>query len=104
MKTLTEAQIEAAAVKAVKAEGWEVYKFTSPQRRSVPDRLFVREGRVVFIEFKRPGGKLTSGQEREIAKLRDAGAEVWVCYSVQQVAEVLKYGAKVGLHSERQAC
>jgi hypothetical protein len=94
---MLESQIEAAAVKAAKADGWEAYKFTSPQRRSVPDRLFIREGRVVFIEFKRPGGKLTSGQEREIAKLRKAGAEVHVCYSAQEAAEALKYFGKVGL-------
>jgi hypothetical protein len=98
---MLEAQIEAAAVKAAKANGWEAYKFMSPQRRSVPDRLFVREGRVVFIEFKRPGGKLTSGQEREIEKLRRHGAEVWVCYSKQEVAEVLNFGVKMGLYPEK---
>jgi Holliday junction resolvase len=98
---MLEAQIEAAAVKAALEEGWYVAKFTSPQRRSVPDRIFIKGGRVVFIEFKRPGGKLTSGQEREIEKLRRHGAEVWVCYSKQEVAEVLKFGSKVGLYPEK---
>jgi hypothetical protein len=95
---MLEAQIEAAACKEAKADGWRVYKFTSPQRRSVPDRLFIRDGRVVFIEFKRPGEKLTSGQEREIEALRKAGAEVHVCHSTQEVKEVLKYQSILGLY------
>ena len=94
----TEAQIEAAACQWAKEQGWLAYKFTSPARRSVPDRLFIKDGRVVFIEFKRPGGKLTEGQEREIDRLRKAGVEVCVCYSVQEAKEVLTYGAKVGLY------
>ena len=80
-----EAKVRAKALEA----GWLCYKFTSPSRRSVPDRLFIRDGRFVFIEFKRPGGKLTSGQAREIERLRKAGAEVYVCYSVEEALNVL---------------
>ncbi len=32
-------------------------------------------GRVVWIEYKQPGGRLTDGQEREIARFRSYGAE-----------------------------
>ena len=93
----TEAQIEAAACRWAKEQGWLVYKFTSPARRSVPDRMFIQGGHTVFIEFKRPGGKLTEGQVREIKRLQNAGASVHVCYSVQEAKEVLLYGSKVGL-------
>lgn len=86
---MLEKDIEAKArAKAIEA-GWLCYKFTSPSRRSVPDRLFIRDGRVVFIEFKRPGGKLTSGQGREIERLRKVGAEVYVCYSVEGACDAL---------------
>jgi hypothetical protein len=95
-----EAQIEAAACRWAIDNGWLSYKFTSPARRSVPDRMFIKESRVVFVEFKRPGGKLTEGQEREIKRLQDAWAEVHVCWSVQEAKEVLQYGAKVRLHDE----
>ena len=80
-----EAKVRAKAI----AAGWLVYKFTSPSRRSVPDRLFLRGGRYVLIEFKRPGGTLTSGQTREIDRLRHAGAEVHVCYSVEEACDAL---------------
>jgi hypothetical protein len=94
----TESQIEAAACKWAKEQGWLMYKFTSPASRSVPDRICIGPRGVVFIEMKRPGGKLTAGQAREIEKLRKAGAEVHICYSVQDVKEALTYGCLIGLH------
>lgn len=61
-----------------------VYKFTSPSRRSVPDRMFITEiGVVFFIEFKRKGQKPTAGQEVEIAKIRATGTRVLVIDDVE---------------------
>ncbi len=76
---MDEKTIEQALVKHVKDQGGIAYKFTSPNRRSVPDRLCVFPGgRVVFVECKRPGGKLTKLQAREIERLREMGFEVLV--------------------------
>lgn len=86
---MLEKDIEARARAWAISEGWLVYKFVSPATRSVPDRVFIRDGRVVFIEFKRPGGALTPGQTREIARMRRAGAEVHVCYSVEEAKVAL---------------
>lgn len=71
---MLERTIEAYLIKQVKAVGGTAYKFTSPQRRSVPDRmcLFPR-GIVVFVELKAPGKKATKSQERELARLRELG-------------------------------
>lgn len=56
-----------------------VYKFTSPSRRSVPDRMFITQtGVVFFIEFKRKGQKPTKAQEVEIEKIREIGVGVYV--------------------------
>ena len=61
-----------------------VYKFQSPNHRSVPDRMFVNpDGVVFFIEFKREGEKPTDGQTREIGKLRAYEQAVYVCDSVE---------------------
>lgn len=87
---MLERDIESKACEWARAAGWLVYKFTSPSRRSVPDRMFIQGGRVVFIEFKRPGGELTSGQTREIERLLVAGVEVHVAYSVEEVKEILE--------------
>ena len=59
-------------------------KFTSPNHRSVPDRLFLGDnGHHFFIEFKAPGGRNTSGQEREQKRLKERGHRVYVCDNVE---------------------
>lgn len=53
------------------------YKFTSPQRRNVPDRIVVfPNGVLIFIEFKAPGKLPTEGQNREISRLKYRGQTV----------------------------
>ncbi|WP_257834991.1 hypothetical protein [Burkholderia glumae] len=80
---MLEKTVEAYLVERVRALGGEPYKFTSPARASVPDRIVVLPpGRVYFIEVKRPGGKLTRGQEREHERLRRLGADVRVLDSI----------------------
>ena len=75
--------IEQKVCDFAKSLGMLAYKFTSPARRSVPDRLFVVPGgRVFWIEFKRKGKKPSPAQEVEIAKLRGKGAVVHVVDNV----------------------
>jgi len=78
--------IEKKVCDHAKQLGCLVYKFTSPSRRSVPDRLFIMPGGkgVFFIEFKRKGCKPTAGQEIEIAKIRAQGTQVFVIDNVDE--------------------
>lgn len=74
---LLEKVIERRVTDHAKRLGMLAYKFTSPNRRSVPDRLFITpHGEAFFIEFKRTGGKPTDGQIREIARLKQQGIVV----------------------------
>lgn len=58
--------------------------------RGWPDRLFILpSGRVVWIEFKRPGGKLTPLQEAIHAKLEALGHHVHVIDTKNAGAETL---------------
>lgn len=78
--------IEAYLVKRVKEAGGIAYKFTSPQRRSVPDRLVLLPGgRVEFVETKATGRKPTPMQLREHERLRALGFVVRVIDSKEQV-------------------
>lgn len=63
----------------VKALGGTCEKFTSPGRRSVPDRLITLPGgRVIFAECKAPGKKPTELQAKDHERRRALGCEVYV--------------------------
>jgi hypothetical protein len=74
-----ERDVEAALVAAVEAAGGLALKFTSPGRRSVPDRVVILPGKpVVFVECKAPGAKCTAAQLREHARIHAAGGAVFI--------------------------
>jgi tRNA U54 and U55 pseudouridine synthase Pus10 len=76
---MPEKHVEQALVNRIKAMGGIAFKFTSPGRRSVPDRLcLLPGGRVIFVECKAPGKRPTELQAREHARLRSLGFDVRV--------------------------
>lgn len=87
--------IEGEVVALAEKDGWLVRKLQYPGRRGAPDRMFVKfwydynRARIVFIEFKRPGGKVRGIQRKEHQKLRERGAEVHVVDSVEKAKEIL---------------
>lgn len=91
MIALTERDIERYLVDQCRARGWGCYKFTSPGRRSVPDRIVIvpPAGRPVtqmfFIELKAPGRPPTASQCREHARLRALGCDVRVIDSFEEI-------------------
>lgn len=82
-----EKHIEAYFVRQVKEKlKGLAYKFTSPGRRSVPDRLVLLPmDRVFFVELKAPGKKPTEGQLREHGRLRALGFQVDIIDSKEGV-------------------
>ena len=92
---MLERDIEAYLVKRCKEIGALCDKFTSPQRRSVPDRLITFNRRVLFVELKATGEKPTEAQVRDHGRRRAAGAEVvWLdsCAAVDAVIDSLLRG------------
>mgnify|MGYP000293478287 FL=1 len=82
---MLEKQIEAKVCDYAKSKGLLAYKFTSPARAAVPDRLFIApDGRVWFCEFKREGQKPTGAQEREHQRLREQKVNVFVIDNVNE--------------------
>lgn len=96
---MLEKDIERKVCDYAKKNNCLVYKFTSPQRASVPDRLLITDkGRVFFIEFKRAGKKPTKGQAREIARLKAQGVPVFVVDNVdvgKQIVGLMALGVNV---------
>ncbi|HBE9078239.1 VRR-NUC domain-containing protein [Serratia fonticola] len=79
MAYIRESTVENNLVKKVKAAGGTAYKFTSPGRKAVPDRLVLLPGgRVVFVECKAPGELPRADQVREHNRLRALGFKVVV--------------------------
>jgi hypothetical protein len=82
---MVEKQIETALIARVRALGGTAEKFTSPGRRSVPDRLVTLPGgRVIFVECKRPGAKPTAKQQLDHDRRRALGCDVRVIDSIEQ--------------------
>jgi hypothetical protein len=83
---MLERDIESALVKRVKELKGLCEKFTSPGRRSVPDRLVTLPGNVViFVELKAPGKRPTPLQLRDHQRRRALGCDVRVIDSLEQV-------------------
>lgn len=62
---LSEKEYQGQILEAARTLGWAVYH-THDSRRSAPgfpDLVLMRPPRVLFVEVKREGGKLTSWQE-----------------------------------------
>lgn len=76
---ILEKDVEATLVRRVKALGGHCEKFTSPGRRSVPDRIITMpNGQIIFVELKAPGNKPTDAQIKDHAKRRELGCDVRV--------------------------
>ena len=84
-----ESIIEKHLVAEVKKAGGRAYKFLSPGRRSVPDRIVLLPGgRLVFVECKAPGEQPRADQLREHKRLRALGFTVVVLDS-KNLEEIL---------------
>lgn len=78
---MRETDIERHVIEYARKNGFWCRKFTSPHRRSVPDYILAYQGRVFWIEFKRPGQQPTELQAREHTEMRANGLIVHVCDS-----------------------
>ena len=82
---MLEKQIEAAVCEYARSRDVLAYKFTSPNRMAVPDRLFILpSGKMFFCEFKRTGAKPTESQEREHHRLRQHNVNVFVIDTIPE--------------------
>lgn len=73
---------------AVKKLGWLSRKLQWIGRHGAPDRVFIRSGKLVFIEFKQFKKKPTEHQRLEHERLRAAGMDVYVIDSIEAGIEL----------------
>lgn len=90
MKQKFETDLEQEHRKRSIADGWLVVKIVRAIPNGFPDRFYARNGRIVLIEFKRPGsGRVSPQQVKRHAELRAAGVEIHVVDSLSKAERVL---------------
>ena len=89
---MRESVIEHEVCKYASSTGWLNYKFVSPNNRGVPDRIFIKSGKVIFIEFKALGKKPTKLQSHTMEKLEKVGGvPTYVVDNVSQGCEIINH-------------
>lgn len=72
-----ETALKAAGVKYLRLQGWLTYPLVQQgigTVRGLPDRLAIKNGRTVYLEFKSPQGRLSEHQELRRQEIEAAGA------------------------------
>jgi hypothetical protein len=76
---MRESAIEKAVTAHAKKLGWMSLKLSGAHDRGKPDRMYLRRGVAVFVEFKAPGKKPTALQMKWLHELRAEGfVTTWV--------------------------
>lgn len=106
---MRETTVEQALREGVEALGGTCEKFVSPGKRGVPDRIVSwpedhdnsDQGEhapfrplTEYVETKAPSGKLEPWQERDHARRRAMGFEVYVLWNVYEVEKYLRSRGK----------
>lgn len=86
---MAEISVEGTVVGIAEAQGWFVRKIVWPGHKGAPDRVFIKDGRVVWIEFKDRGKPAHPLQARKHREMAAAGASVYLCDNVKDAAKIL---------------
>lgn len=89
-RQLVEKDIESYGVRKMRQADILFYKFVSPSRAGVPDRIAMYGGRVVFVELKRPGGKPRGLQIKVHETMRAHGMDVRVIDSKEGIDALIE--------------
>jgi len=84
---MLESQIKKICTRQLEAWGWEVVHLIQTNKNGIPDTLILRNGRVAFIEFKRPGKNPEPLQQYRHEKLRKQGFIVSIVRSTEDIRQ-----------------
>ena len=87
---IDERDVERYLIKECEKRGWLCWKFVSPGRRGVPDRVVIRHGSVAFVEVKRNGGRVSPLQIRRIKELTRRGVAARVVETKGEIDEMIR--------------
>lgn len=87
---ILEIDIEDAACKWAEKNGWLAPKLQWLNQTGWPDRTFIKNGHVIWIEFKKPDGRTSKKQDYWIKQIRDHGCNVFVVSDVDTAVAILR--------------
>ena len=85
-----ESKIERKCKLLAQSQGWFQVKIEKCSVRGFPDRLFIRNGKTMYVEFKNEVGRLSDEQIRIIEQIREHGADVYVISSLEEANAIFK--------------
>jgi len=86
---MSEQKIQFLITNWLKKEGWLVTKLMMTTTSGIPDILAIRSGKTIFIEVKKPGGRLSKIQKYRIAEIRAQDIPVLVTDNLKELKEWL---------------
>jgi Holliday junction resolvase-like predicted endonuclease len=76
---MKEQQIQAKKIKELEAQGYYVIKLTTTNKNGIPDLIAIPPNSdVLFVEVKKPDGKLSKLQAYRLKELENHGVKVEV--------------------------
>lgn len=71
---MTEQQIQSKRIKQLEDDGYYVIKLVKTNKNGIPDLIAIpKDSDVLFVEVKRPTGKLSKLQEYRLKELQNHG-------------------------------
>lgn len=87
---MLEREIEKKFIDGIRRLGGQAYKWVSPGRNGVPDRIVILPGgRILFCELKTTIGRVSKLQKMQIRMLSQLGCDVRVVYGMDGVQDLL---------------
>ena len=88
---MIESFIEKKVCDYAKSLGWLHYKFKSVSNKAIPDRIFIKGGVVLFVEFKAQGKRPSKLQLKVHEQFREQGMNVCVIDDVESGKEMINH-------------
>jgi len=86
---MTEQEIQKKISDWLNKEGWFVNKLMACTISGTPDLIAHKDGKTMYVEVKKPGGRLSRIQQYRIAQLREEGITVYVTDNLNKFKEEL---------------
>ena len=75
----------------LKANGHDSARLQLPGQRGWPDRIvWLSDGRTIYVEMKKPGGKLSLHQEKWRDRLQETNQNWAACWSAEEAIAFIK--------------